>query len=429
MKYIGHSVTLDKERCVGCTICLKRCPTDAIRILNGKAVIFGKKCIDCGECIRVCPHHAKKAVVDHMDILDQYEYTIALPSQTLYAQFAGMRNRNVVLTALKKLGFDDVFEVAAGADVVSRMTKEDMDAGRLPNPVISSSCPTVVRIIRARYPSLLPNLHDVRSPLEVAARWAKQLAMEKTGLPKEKIGCICIAGCPAKATSVRRPLGEKESYVDGILSIADVYPLIQPLLKDITEPEILARSSPLGVGWVKSGGEAYASRATHSLYADGIDNIIKVLDAIEDEKIHQARFIELNACSGGCVGGVLTVENPFIAKSRITHIMGTPTGVLPMAEYPMDDLRMDEEITYNPALQLDDNLQQAMMKLAKIRELEKKFNGMDCGACGAPSCHALAEDIVMGYGKEDQCIFLRCEKMEAQLAELEQQLAERKESC
>ena len=427
MKFVGHSVLLDKDKCCGCTNCLKKCPTEAIRILNGKAVIFGNKCIDCGVCIRVCPYHAKKAVVDTLDILKNFEYTIALPSQTLYAQFPGMRDRNVVLTALKQIGFDDVFEVSVACDAISRATTQDLHYDRLPSPVINSSCPTVVRIIRARFPSLLPHLLDYRPPMELAARWAKKLAMEKTGLPKEKIGCIFISGCPAKSTSSKHPLGEKESYVDGVLSIAEVYPVLQPLLKDITKPEILARSGPLGVGWAKTGGQAYASQASHRLYADGIENVIDVLEALEDEKIHQAKFIELNACPGGCVGGVLAVENPFIAKSRITHIMNTVTPTIPTKDLPEEDMHLDEEIRYNPALQLDNDLQQAMMKMMKIKGLEKHFNGKDCGACGAPSCHALAEDIVMGRAKEEQCVFLKCEQLEARLAELEALLKEREE--
>ncbi|MBR4862372.1 MAG: 4Fe-4S binding protein [Firmicutes bacterium] len=426
MKYVGHSVTLDKDKCCGCTICLKRCPTEAIRIINGKAVIFGNKCIDCGECIRVCPNHAKKAVVDTLDVLNSFEYTVALPAQTLYAQFPGMRDRNIVLTALKKLGFDDVFEVSVACDAISRAVTQDLYFDRLPDHVISSSCPTVVRIIRSQFPSLLPNLLNYRSPMELSARWAKKLAMEKTGLPKEKIGCVFISGCPAKATSSKHPLGENESYVDAVLSISEVYPLLQPLLKNIDRPEILARSGPLGVGWAKSGGEAYASQASHSLYADGIENVIDVLEALEDEKIHQARFIELNACPGGCVGGVLAIENPFIAKSRITHIMNHVTPTIPTGSLPEDDMHLDEEVRYNPALQLDSDVKQAMIKMMKIKELEKQFNGMDCGVCGAPSCHALAEDIIMGRGTEEQCIFRKCRKYEERIAQLEKTL---EESC
>ena len=422
MKYVGHSVTLDKDKCCGCTICLKRCPMEAIRIVNGKAVIFGNKCIDCGECIRVCPYHAKKAVVDSMDVLNTFDYTIALPAQTLYAQFPGMRDRNIVLTALKKLGFDDVFEVSVACDAISRAVTQDLYYDRLPEHVISSSCPTVVRIIRSRFPALLPNLLNYRSPMELAARWAKQLAAEKTGLPPKKIGCIYITGCPAKVTSSRRPLGEQESFVDAVLSISDIYPLLQPLLKDIEKPEILARSGPLGVGWAKSGGEAYASQASHSLYADGIENVINVLEALEDEKIHQARFIELNACPGGCVGGVLAIENPFIAKSRITHIMNTVTPIIQTGSLPEDEMHIDGEICYNPAMQLDSDVHQAMIKMMKIKELEKQFNGMDCGVCGAPSCHALAEDIVMGRAQEEQCIFRKCQQYEERIAQLEEQL-------
>ncbi|MBQ1225608.1 MAG: 4Fe-4S binding protein, partial [Clostridia bacterium] len=56
---INHSVTLDISKCKGCTNCIKRCPTEAIRVRNGHAIIKEEKCIDCGECIRLCPYKAK----------------------------------------------------------------------------------------------------------------------------------------------------------------------------------------------------------------------------------------------------------------------------------------------------------------------------------------------------------------------------------
>lgn len=57
---ILHSVKLDIDKCIGCTDCIKRCPTEAIRVRNGKAHIMNERCIDCGMCIRVCRNHAKK---------------------------------------------------------------------------------------------------------------------------------------------------------------------------------------------------------------------------------------------------------------------------------------------------------------------------------------------------------------------------------
>jgi ferredoxin len=68
-----HSVSLDIEKCKGCTTCLKRCPTEAIRIRNGHAVINSMRCIDCGECIRLCPYKAKKAISDKLDSIKNYK--------------------------------------------------------------------------------------------------------------------------------------------------------------------------------------------------------------------------------------------------------------------------------------------------------------------------------------------------------------------
>ena len=420
MTRFAHSVKLDKEKCCGCTTCVKHCPTEAIRVRGGKAIIISERCIDCGECIRICPHHAKKAVVDSLNIIDRFAYTIALPAPSFYAQFPGVCDRNVVLTALKRIGFDEVFEVAAGAEAVSRATMLDLNYERVELPVISCACPAVVRIIRARFPSLLPHLLEYRTPMDVSARWAKKIAMEKTGLPKEKIGCIFISPCPAKSTSSKMPLGEYESYVDGVVSMSELYPIILPKLKEIKEPEILAFSTATGVSWAKSGGEALASQALCNLAADGIENVISVLEALEDERIHQPQFIELNGCIGGCVGGALTVENTYIAKSRLVHIMNTSTRTRKLEGVPDDEImKEDFRITYEPHMLLDSDMEKAMEKMARIDEQEKRLSGMDCGACGAPTCRALAEDIVNGYGQEDQCIFLMREKLEKLLAEKE----------
>lgn len=82
-----HSVRLDEEKCEGCINCVKRCPTQAIRVRNGKASIISELCIDCGECIRICPHHAKYAQSDSFNIILDYKYRVALPAPTLYGQF------------------------------------------------------------------------------------------------------------------------------------------------------------------------------------------------------------------------------------------------------------------------------------------------------------------------------------------------------
>ena len=93
-----HSVTLDESKCVGCTNCIKRCPTEATRVRSGKAVIMSERCIDCGECIRICPHHAKRAKHDHLSMLEKFTYKIALPAPSLYGQFNNLDDQDYVLS-------------------------------------------------------------------------------------------------------------------------------------------------------------------------------------------------------------------------------------------------------------------------------------------------------------------------------------------
>ncbi|MEG0109741.1 MAG: 4Fe-4S binding protein, partial [Oscillospiraceae bacterium] len=146
MKDFFHSVTLDKDLCKGCINCIKRCPTEAIRVRDSRAHIIKERCIDCGECIRICPHHAKIAIYDPFSVLQNYEYTIALPPPSLYGQFNNLEDRDVVLSALLDIGFNSVYEVAKAAELISDATRRLLQTQNIPRPVISSACPAVTRL-------------------------------------------------------------------------------------------------------------------------------------------------------------------------------------------------------------------------------------------------------------------------------------------
>ena len=313
-----HSVRLDADLCMGCINCIKRCPTQAIRVRNGKAQINSKFCIDCGECIRVCPHHAKHATYDKLDVLKQYEYTVALPAPSLYSQFNNLDDVNIVLNALLMMGFHDVFEVSAAAELVSEATREYLSENPDRLPAISTACPSVVRLIRVRFPNLIPNLLPLNPPVEVAAILAAEKAMKETGLPREKIGIIFISPCPSKVTYVKSPLGTDHSEVDRVLAIKDVYPQLLSCMKAVgDDPPEIGTSGKIGISWGRSGGEASGLFTEEYLAADGIENVIRVLEDMEDQKFTNLKFVELNACNGGCVGGVLTVENPYVAEVKL----------------------------------------------------------------------------------------------------------------
>ena len=401
-----HSVTLDRDKCHGCINCVKRCPTEAIRVRGGKAKIIKERCIDCGECIRVCPHHAKQAIFDPLSVMDRFTYKIALPAPALYGQFNNLDDIDLILGALLLTGFDEVFEVARAAELVSDATRRYMAREDILRPVVSSACPAVLRLIRVRFPELIGHVLPMHAPIEVAARLAKKHAAEKTGLPPEQIGAIFISPCPAKVTAVKMPLGSEKSCVDGVLAIREVYPKLISLMREVPSSVDLARTGRMGIGWGSSGGEAAAALKERYLAADGIENVIRVLEDLEDEKFYDLDFVELNACSGGCVGGVLTVENPYVARAKLKRIRKyRPVSCNHIDGEDLSAFFWDEAVEYEPVLELDADFRTAMEKMKTMREIEARLYGMDCGSCGAPSCKALAEDIVRGFATEEACIF------------------------
>jgi iron only hydrogenase large subunit-like protein len=402
------SVHLKEELCMGCINCIKRCPTQAIRVRNGKAVITKEFCIDCGECIRICPHHAKEATYDSPEIMKKYEYTVALPAPSLYGQFNHLEDINIILTALLKMGFDDVFEVSGAAEMVSDISRKYVNEHKEKWPLISTACPSVVRLIQVRFPNLIEHLLPVCAPVDLAASMAVEKAMKKTGLPREKIGIIFISPCPAKMTAVKSPIGIDHSEIDGVLAIKEVYPILLPLMKQsIDDPKELRISGRIGIGWGSTGGEAGSLLTDNYLAADGIENVIKVLEDLEDQKFDQLEFIELNACAGGCVGGVLTVENPYLAKVKLLRLRKyLPIACSHIAAGMDKESFWNDEVKYEPVFKLGNNMKESIANLSRVDELCAKFPRLDCGSCGAPTCKALAEDIVRGVANEQDCIHI-----------------------
>ncbi len=410
MEKFYTSVHLAESLCKGCINCIKRCPTEAIRVRNGKAVITNDFCIDCGECIRICKNHAKLATTDTMDNISEYKYVVALPAPSLYAQANNLDDINIVLSALKDMGFDDVFEVSSAAEIVSSLSRKYIEEHKDKWPLISTACPSVTRLIRVRFPNLIEHLMPIKPPMEIAAEAARHIAMEKTGLPSEDIGIFFISPCPAKVTSVKQPLGYEKSDVDQVVAIKDIYPrLISSMTRVVEEDRVedLSKSGNIGISWGSSGGEAGGLLTDSYLAADGIENVIKVLEDLEDRKFSKTlSFIELNACPGGCVGGVLQVENPFLAvvklKSLRKYMPVARTHEPPTDIHPL----WTKDVEYVPVFKLGDNMLESLNMVSKVNELCDKFPGLDCGSCGAPTCKALAKDIVRGIANEKDCIHI-----------------------
>ena len=397
---------LRESACQGCINCIKYCPTQAIRVHNGKAHIIDKFCIDCGRCIRYCPHHAKVPVYDPLSVINDFKYTVALPAPSLYAQYNNLVNVDIVLNALLKLGFDDVYEVSAAAELVSEVSREYIKEHAAEAPFISSACPSVIRLIRVKFPSLISRLLPIKAPVEVAAEIARAKAVEKTGLNPDDIGIIFISPCPSKVSYAKAPLGIKKSSIDNVVAIKDVYPLLLPHMKhDETQLKPLSHSGRIGIGWSNAGGEVGGLLVDNYLAADGIVNILRVLEELEDEKLHGLTFVELN---GGCVGGTLTVENAYIAMTKTKRL----TKYQPVSKNHLEDnpeirnLYWADDIEYEPVFRLGNTFKESLRMMSNVEQLTAMFPGLDCGSCGAPTCQTLAEDIVRGEAEPNDCIYV-----------------------
>ncbi len=419
-----HSVTLDKDKCHGCTNCITRCPTEAIRVRKGKAKIIKERCIDCGECVRVCQSHAKVVATDSFEMLGNFKYNIAMPAPSFYSQFKCETSVNKILTAFLKIGFDDCFEVARGAELVSAATRELFERGGLKKPVISSACPAVLRLIRERFPDLLENVLNLISPMEAAAKLAREEAMKKTGLAAEEIGVFFITPCPAKVTSIKAPLTLEKSYVSGAIAAKDAYAKILPVIETIEEELPLSVAGYEGIFWARSGGECKGTGVEDYIYADGIHNVINVLEEIEYGKVNAVEFIELSACTSGCAGGPLNIVNPFLASRRISRQSQKKPKVACFEKIGIEDISWQKPVCGSKYATLDDDLEEAMRKMEEMDRIFDELPKLDCGSCGAPSCKALAEDVARGFANENDCIF----KMRQRIHDLAKELFELNEN-
>ena len=409
MNTYKHSVSLDRDKCTGCTTCLRHCPTEAIRVKDGHAQINPDRCIDCGECIRVCTSKAKRAECNKLEDLSQFKYKIALPAPTLYGQFEELDDVDYVLQGLLDMGFDDVYEVSQAAEYVSEYTRLFLKTEGIKKPVISSACPVIARLIALRFPYLKDNLLPILPPMEIAAKLAREKAKkEHPELHNEDIGVCFISPCPAKTSYVKNGFGNYKSQVDVVISVSDIYFNLINMMKREKTPLPVSRSGMIGISWATSGGEATAIFNDKYLAADGIENVIKMLDQIENGTIPKLEFIELNACTGGCVGGVMTMENPFIAKARLQ----TLRRYLPVSQnflsqdekYIPTNYFFEEVPDYTPVTRLGNSIGESMRMMADIQRLRESLPGIDCGSCGAPSCRAFAEDVIKGEQSIEACV-------------------------
>jgi iron only hydrogenase large subunit-like protein len=425
MASVLHSLSFDALKCSGCMSCLRTCPTEAIRVLDGRARMLEDRCIDCGECFKVCPKNAVIPLTDSMADLSRFAYTVAIPSPTLYTQFDPEVQPGVILHALRGLGFDDAVGLSGACAQVTAATEMYLGEYRSPDPLISSFCPAVVRLIQTMYPSLIGQLLPICAPREIAARAIRQAKAGELNLPFQRIGIIYITTCSCKMTSLRDHLGMAASGIDAVIAIRDIFPLLVGAVNRVRESgaAVHETESASGVWWSFLGGLPRSVPRERSMSVAGLRHVMHILDDMEKGRLGGYSLIECHACPEGCVSGALTVENPYVARARAIRLMRQlpDTTVVDRSEIR----RRYEEGWYvwevmprpQPLKPLDPDVSRAIAKMKEKRRLASELPGIDCGACGAPSCSAFAEDVVLGKAEEEGCVFVRIRQMNRLIAQ------------
>lgn len=404
-----HSVTLEKEKCMGCTDCIKRCPTEAIRVRQSKAKIINDRCIDCGNCIKICRNGAKKAITDERSLMNGFRYRIALVAPSFYAQFPKAIGIEWILQAILEIGFTDYFEVAVAAEAITDATYEYIEKAQN-FPIISSSCPAIVRLIQRRFPSLIDHILPIISPMELAARFVKKTYKEK-GIDPKEVGVFFISPCPAKATEIHRPKGIETSMVDGVFSMQSLYKQVCSKLNKV-EPNRPKASTYKGISWATRNGGIDENKVSGHIAVDGMENVISILEKVEDGTLGNVNYIEALACIGGCLGGALTVENAFVSKNTLKKWIRQDKYETENVEHELLKKIKQESCAFEKAIhprkvfQLADDRDEALRKAEALETFYARLPKIDCGSCGAPTCRCFAEDVVRQLAHEEECVFL-----------------------
>jgi len=402
-------ITIIGESCNGCDKCMKRCPTEAIRVRDGKAVINYDRCVGCGECVRVCPTHSKAEHYDPFETINNYKYKVVLVSSSLYVQFPNVSDVNVLLTGLKKLGFDDVFEVAVGVEYVINATQKLINAKDTVKPIISTMCPAVKNLVLNKYENLADHLAPLVQPEKYSAQLALDIAQKKTGYERKDIGIFVITPCGANVMELK---DNASDLIDAVLSTREIYFPLRAIINKLKPEEVenLCMGSNKGVICASNSGSSKYINTDRYLTASGVEGVISVLNEMDHDRLDSLDYVELFACSTGCTGGSMNVENCFLARARMRML----SKYLPkkMTFKPIKKRSIKEkEYKINNIYRLSDDFMEAMKMTKRVNAIYEKLPKINCGYCGAPSCRAFAEDYVKGEKikcryyevKEDEC--------------------------
>ena len=390
---------LKKSNCKNCYKCIRNCPVKSIKFADGQANIIPDECILCGRCFVNCPQDAKQIRDDVprvKEMIASGKKVIASVAPSFIAEFPLM-DFAAMKSALLKLGFADAQETAIGATIV-KTEYEKMIASGKHDVIISSCCHSVNALIQKYYPSVLPYLADVLSPMLAHCRVIKE---ENPG------ACAVFIGpCISK---------KEEAELYGECDVALTYEELEAWMNeagvvpagDSTEPDEGKRGRffPIKGGIIKSmhtenTGFTY-------LAVDGVQNCIAAIKEIESGALKNC-FIEMNACEGACINGpaISHHHKPLLSgEVKVVAFAGDDEFRVAM---PIDTFKNIPYIGTHEKIPGEAAIKQILAKMGKTSP-EQELN---CGSCGYPTCREKAIAVYQGKADLSMCLPFLKEKAE-----------------
>lgn len=395
-------LTLKKSNCKSCFRCVRKCPVKAIRFSGNQAHIITNECILCGRCVVECPQNAKQIVdgTERVRVLIQSGAPVVVSLAPSFVANYGGAGIGTMNEALKKLGFHSVEETALGATVVKkeyeRMLRED-DRDIL----ISSCCHSVNLLIQKKFPSLIPFLAGVMSPMQAhCADIKKRIEGART---------VFIGPCVAKKDEAEQYFGT----VDAVLTFEELDEMLRDAGIEIKptpdeNPKSRARLFPTSGGIINTMTERREDYRYISV--DGVENCIAVLRDIENGRVHKC-FIEMSACRGSCIGGpVMSKEDYSPIGDYVT--VGDFAGDEDFEVEAPSLMEISKQFNY---IQQDLQMPSEMEIMAQLRKMGKfrPSDELNCGTCGYNTCRDKAIAICQGKAEISMCLPFLKDKAES----------------
>jgi len=398
---------------------VRECPAKAIRIFNGQADILPDRCITCGNCVKVCSQGAKD-YVKHSDEVDDLLHTnekvAALVAPSFPSEFSDFKTHQNFVGVLKKLGFDYVFEVAFGADLVAHTFKK-LVGSESNLQYITSDCPAIVKFVRKYYPELTDNLLPVCSPMNAMNRVVKTMF-------NNDIKTVFIGPCIAKK--------DDWDEVDYKITYRELRSLLQKsnINKDVIEP---ANFDPpyggLGAIFPVSRGLIQTVDIDDKLYksniiaAEGREDFQEALKEFYS-KTWGEEHLELLCCDGCIMGpGTTSLSNRFAKEAFVSNYVKRKLKNIDWQQwqsdldYWLDTIDLSVKYIPTPIIDLipsEDEIRSVLIELGKTTSEDE----LNCGACGYNTCREHAIAIIKGLAETEMCLPYTIDRLHSLLEEL-----------